>query len=472
MTTKLRFAPSPTGELHLGGARTAIFNWLFAQKMGGQFLLRIEDTDRKRSKSEFTDQILTSLKWLGIEPDEEPIYQSRQIEQHQKVAQQLLDSENAYPCFCTPDDLAAERQAAQKARLPSYRYSRKCREMSPSEIQKKKEQNIPFCVRLKVPQGTTSWNDGVFGQIRIENSQIDDFIIFRQDGTPTYMLAVVVDDMEMEITHIIRGEDHLTNTAKQIIIYQTLSEPIPEFTHLPLILGPDKKKLSKRHNAPSLSDFETKGFHPEAVLLYLGQLGWTAPNDEEIISLIRLLELFDVEHISKKGAVWDEKKLSWLARKHLSGLRDEEIRDWVIQLYPKLEDEEKDYLLKVICLMKGRVSTGKEFIDFSDYFFNDPEEFDQKSMKKRWTENSPQIVEEYLKVLENQKIPFLAENLENTLRQFAKEKNLSAGDIIHPLRIAITGAGVSPGMFEILEIMGKEKVSNRIKTSLEKIGKS
>ncbi len=469
---KLRFAPSPTGELHLGGARTAIFNWLLAQKMGGQFLLRIEDTDQKRSKPEYTDQILSSLKWLGIESDEEPVYQSKKINRHQALAVQLLEENSAFPCFCTPDELAAERKASQVARLPSYRYSGKCRNLSELEFLQNKEQNIPYCIRLKIPTGITSWKDGVYGDIQIENSQIDDFIILRMDGTPTYMLAVVSDDLEMGITHIIRGEDHLTNTAKQILIYTAIQAQIPEFTHLPLILGSDKKKLSKRHNAPSVSDFRQKNYHPEGVMLYLGQLGWTAPNDEEVFSLDRLIEIFDSEHISKKGAVWDEKKLTWLGRKHFGELGNGEIRDWMLQLFPQLQGIERDYLLNVIDIMKGRVSSGNEFMEYSSFFFNNPEDFDSKSLQKRWKENSHELVSEYLSLIESCNMPFTAESLEIALRNLADEKSVTPGEIIHPLRIAVTGTGISPGMFEILEIMGKEKICNRIKTSLDKIGKS
>ncbi|SVB14382.1 uncharacterized protein METZ01_LOCUS167236, partial [marine metagenome] len=308
---RVRFAPSPTGQLHLGGARTALFNWLFARSYKGQFLLRIEDTDKVRSRQEFVDQICESLIWIGCRWDEGLIFQSQRNELYESELQVLLKSGNAYRCFCDKEELANIRRKREQAGL-GYSYPGTCRTFNTNEIKVKLGNNTPNVIRIKIPEGETKFVDSIYGDISVNNNELDDFIVSRTDGSPTYNFTVVADDNDMRITHVIRGEDHISNTPKQIILYEALGYDIPQFAHLPMILGEDKKRLSKRHGATGVQEFRDKGFLNSALVNYLALLGWNPGTEQELFSLEELTRKFSIDRVHKKGAVWDNQKLEWI----------------------------------------------------------------------------------------------------------------------------------------------------------------
>ncbi len=471
MTTEVRtrFAPSPTGFLHVGGARTALFNWLFARKHGGKFLLRIEDTDRERSSEAMTRQIFEGLAWLGLTWEEEVVYQGRRAAIHREHAHQLVRNGHAYPCFCTKEELD-EKRARAAAEKRAYRYDGTCRRLSPQEVKHRMAAGIPFAIRFKVPEGTTQWVDGVHGLIAVHNREIDDFIILRSDGRPIYQLAVVVDDHYMGITHVIRGDDHISNTPKQILLYQAFGWPIPQFAHVPLILGPDKKRLSKRHGATSVDEYRQMGILPEALFNYLALLGWSPGDDREILSRDEILQLFSLEGISRNNAVFDEKKLLWMNGQYIRQSTAERLWTWVTELLVKRgvmsEGEavrQKAYLLQVIALLKNRVKRLTEFVDSAMYFYRDPETYDQKGLRKYL--KNPEIWEylaEWTRQLELLD-PFTEASVEQLLREFAEQKRISAAKLIHPVRLAISGQTVTPGLFELMLVLGKDVVLRRLK---------
>src|SRR5438270_9765688 len=308
---RLRFAPSPTGYLHVGGARTALFNWLYARKVGGQFLLRVEDTDKARSTDESTRAIFDGLSWLGLQWDEEVVYQGANLERHRADAERLLANGTAYRCFCTQAELA-ERRAAAEANKESFKYDRRCDRLDRAEIGRRVAAGMPYTVRFRVPEGTTSWVDLVHDEIEFPNKDIEDFIVLRTDGTPIYNLAVVSDDIAMAITLVMRGDDHISNTPKQILIYQALGAAIPQFAHLPMIHGADGKKLSKRHGATAVADYQHLGILPEAMLNFLALLGWSPGHDIEVMSMDDMVRLFSVDGLSRKAAIFDPQKLEWM----------------------------------------------------------------------------------------------------------------------------------------------------------------
>jgi glutamyl-tRNA synthetase len=318
---RLRFAPSPTGYLHVGGARTALINWLFVKKYGGQFLLRVEDTDRARSTEEKTRAIFEGLAWLGLLWDEAVVFQGANLPRHQADAQRLLDAGKAYPCFCTTEELEQQRHAAE-ARGEAFKYDRRCLNLSPDEVAQRVRDGVPFVVRFRMPEGETSWDDLVHGRITFPNKDIGegDFIILRSDGTPIYNLAVVSDDAAMGITLVLRGDDHISNTPKQIVLYEALGAPLPRFGHLPLIHGMDGKKLSKRHGATAVGDYQHQGILPQAMVNFLALLGWSPGNDIEIMSVPQMVDLFSTDGLSKKSAIFDTQKLAWMNGQHIAGM--------------------------------------------------------------------------------------------------------------------------------------------------------
>ena len=322
---RVRFAPSPTGFLHVGGARTALFNWLYARQTGGVFLLRIEDTDRARSSAQMTRAILDGLQWLGLEWDEGPLHQADGAERHRADVDRLLSGGAAYRCFCTPEELEARREAAGSREEEAFRYGRSCVALEPGASRRRAEAGESFSVRFLIPEGTTEWDDLVHGPTRFRNADIEDFVILRTDGTPTYNLAVVSDDVAMGITHVIRGDDHLSNTPKQILLYGALREPTPVFGHLPMILGADGKRLSKRHGATAVGEYAERGILPQALVNFLALLGWNPGDDREIMTLAELTVAFSLERINKKSAVFDPEKLEWMNSQHLSRLSGREL---------------------------------------------------------------------------------------------------------------------------------------------------
>ena len=462
---RVRFAPSPTGFLHIGGARTAVFNWLYAKHHGGQFLLRIEDTDVSRSDQKMVDAILNGLLWLGIEWGEPPVYQSARRDYYRDVCQTLLDTGKAYKCFCTQERLAALKS--------NYRYDGHCRNMSPAEIDKLENSGAPHVVRFKVTEGKTDFHDSVHGSLTFDNSEIEDFIILRSDGMPTYHLAVIADDKEMGISTVIRGDDHISNTPKQVMLYDALGWKVPEMAHVPLILGEDRKRLSKRHGATSVDEYRKTGYQPEAVFNFLALMGWSPGDDREILDKQELVDCFSLSGVSKSNAVFDEKKLLWLNGVYISKMKDSDIVESILPLLResgliKSDQVDVSYVEKVVALLKQKIRMINDFVSLGSYFFKDPEEFEPKAVQKHWKDTEQvagrlHALSEALVKLNR----FDEKSLENALRGLAEDLAIGAGKLIHPARLALTGYGVSPGIFELMEVLGRERVLTRLNKAVD-----
>ncbi len=468
MTVRVRFAPSPTGYLHVGGARTALFNWLFARKEKGTFILRIEDTDVARSSDEMVQGILDALMWLGLEWDEGPYYQSQRLEIYRDHAHRLLQEGKAYPCFCSPELLEQERKQSQAEGKP-YRYDRRCLKLSAEEKESKLKAGEPFAIRFLIPEnrGAIHFHDIVQGSLSFQADEIEDFVLLRSDGHPTYQLAVVVDDHDMGVTHVIRGADHISNTPKQILLYEAFGWPIPSFAHVPLILGPDKKRLSKRHGAVSVLQYREDGFLPEALLNHLILLGWYPPDGKEILTVDEMLARFQLEDINKANPVFDIKKLDWLNHEYLAHMDAHKIFTY---LKPFLDEagvlsraeSNLEHTLRCIDLLKTRMHRLTDFVRLGEAFFTDAYHFEMKAVKKRWKyEDVPTWLQE-LSIRFEKISEFTLESIEHTVRSYAEEKGIKPAHVIHAIRIALTGRSVGPGLFELMEVLGKNKVVERL----------
>ena len=456
-SVKVRFAPSPTGELHLGGARTALFNWLYAKKHQGSFFLRIEDTDKARSKDVFTGQILDSLKWLGLDWDEPLIYQSGRAERYKRYIKKLLDEGKAYRCFCSKSDLKNFKKDGYAF------YPGTCRNLTNEEIKTKLNQGKSFTIRIKLEEGHTEFNDLVYGAIKINNKELDDFIIARSDGSPTYNFTVVVDDYEMEISHVIRGDDHLSNTPKQLIIYKNLELKAPIFAHLPMILGSDKKRLSKRHGAPGVQSFKDKGYFPDSILNYLALLGWNPKNEKEVLDADELINLFSFDQVQKKGAAWDEKKLHWLSGQHVQNKNSQFLLDQIRLLDSDWgKNSDISTLINIINSLKPRAKSLHEFIAKSKHFFIAPDTYDEAERLKAWPDsNATEIVGQCSDILTSLDT-WSSEVLESEIKSFASKKSYGLGRVIMPLRLAVFGSLDGPALFDIISILGKTETLHRI----------
>lgn len=466
--TVVRFAPSPTGHLHVGGARTAIFNWLFARHEGGTFHLRIEDTDRARSSDEMTRAIFEGLTWLGIDWDGEPWIQSEHIEHHREECLRLEREGRAYWCWCTPDELAARRAEATDEGT-EYRYDRQCLRLSEAERSRRLATDAPRVLRFRVPEGVTTFYDIVHESTEFQNAEIDDFIILRSDGTPVYQVAVVVDDHDMGVTHVIRGDDHLSNTPKQILLYQAFGYDVPMFGHVPLILGADKKRLSKRHGATSVVEYQSQGFLPEAMFNFLVLLGWSPGNDLEIMTRDEMVEQFDATRLLKKSSVFDEEKLRWMNGMHIRLLPEDELLRRVHRHQPEWIGEVDDaWLVHVVRLMQERMVFLADVFEKGWYFFRDPDAYDEQVVAKQWkpgTAEHVRVLREAFAVCE-----FTEAELERVVREHAEREGVGAGKVIHPLRLALTGAGASPGLFEMMVVLGRETCLRRLDAALLALG--
>jgi glutamyl-tRNA synthetase len=464
----VRFAPSPTGYLHVGGARTAIFNWLYARSSEGRFLLRIEDTDRARSSDEMTREILDGLTWLGLDWDNEPVMQSTRVDRHREECLRLLAEGKAYWCYCTPEELEANRQASTEEGA-EYRYDRHCLRLTEQQRREREASEAAKVLRFKVPEGETNFYDIVHEGTTFQNCEIDDFILLRSDGTPVYMVAVVVDDHDMGITHVIRGDDHLSNTPKQILLYEAFGYEVPMFGHVPLILGEDKKRLSKRHGATSVGEYRDRGYLPEAVFNFLTLLGWSPGDDREVMSRFEMIQAFDVRRLLKKSSVFDEEKLRWMNGKHIRLLPGEELMERLRPHIPeKLRAVDDRYMLQVLELMKERMFMLDDVFENGMYFFEDPVSYDVDGMTKHWKQGAQGHVRAVLDALDTTE--FKAAPLEQLVRRIAEERGAGAGKVIHPLRLALTGGTSSPGLFEMMEVLGKDVCIRRIERMLEKAG--
>ena len=465
---RTRFAPSPTGYLHIGGARTALFNFLFARHHGGKFILRIEDTDRERSTPEAINAILDAMNWLGLDWDEGPFYQTKRYPLYQEKVQKLLSEGTAYPCVCTPEKLEAKRQLAQQEKRKSM-YDGTCR--PPEGVIPPLPQDKPYTIRFRSPRdGSTIVNDAVKGDVVFDNRELDDLIIARSDGTPTYNFCVVVDDIDMGITHIIRGDDHLANTPRQILLYQALGDTPPQFAHVPLILGLDKARLSKRHGATSVTAYRDMGYLPEAILNYLVRLGWSH-GDQELFSREELIEKFSLESVGKSAGVFNPEKFLWvnfhyLKTRPLSQLAEEIVPYIVAKGYRVPQD--KSWLERMIKTLQERSRTLVELVDSAHFYLTDDIAIDEKAAKKFLT---PEVSQPLSKLIERLSAldEFSEANIESAFSGVLEEFGLSMGKLAQPVRVALTGSTVSPGIHEVIAVLGKERTIRRLQSALERL---
>ncbi len=484
---RVRFAPSPTGYLHVGGARTALFNFLFARRYNGDFLLRIEDTDRSRYQERALTEIYQSLRWLGIEWDEGPekggrygpYIQSERIERYRTYAEQLVAEGKAYRCFCLPERLTKLRETQEKEKLP-LGYDRHCRALASDEAQAMIDKGSPGAIRFKIPQGRkVVFIDRIRGAIEYSSDVLDDFVLLKSDGFPTYHLANVVDDHCMEISHVLRGDEWIASTPRHILIYEALGWTPPEFAHMPVILSPDGGKLSKRKGAASVMDYKRAGFLPEALFNFLALLGWSPGEGDPREKMTReeLIAAFSLDHISPKGAVFDEKKLEWMNGKYLEERTSESLVPEVAELLKEKGAEEQvdgTYLSAVIGLLKGRSKHITDIALNGSYFFKDPDRYEEKAKKKYFTDEAAVSLENTAHALSGMN-EFTRSEIEkkyHDIVQAGLSAGLSAGisslgDLVHPTRLAISGISFGPGLFEMMEVLGKETVLRRMNKAIE-----
>jgi glutamyl-tRNA synthetase len=457
----VRFAPSPTGYLHIGGARTALFNWLYAKKNGGTFLLRIEDTDLERSKAEYIDQITDALGWLGFDWDDNVVLQSKNKSRHEEVVNQMVKAGTAYRCFLSKEELDALRKESEKKK-ELFRVPKTYRDYSLDQQQALIDEGKAFTVRLKIPDGITEFSDLVYGTIKVDNKELDDFIIARSDGSPTYNFVVAIDDSDMNISHIIRGDDHLANTPKQILVYKALGLAIPIFAHLPMILGVDKKRLSKRHAATNVQEYKEKGFTPTAIINYLSLLGWNPDSDQEIFNINELISAFNFNQVQKKPATFDEKKLLWVSGQQMARMETsaavKEIEsldsNWGI-------NQDNKYKNDVIALVKDRSKTLNDLIEISDVFFKETISYDQDMSRKILDDSAIQVVKDLHEAL-NIEDNWRKDALESIFDNLMTQHELGLGKLIKPVRFALTGLGYGPGIFDMMFLLGKDRCLNRL----------
>jgi glutamyl-tRNA synthetase len=476
---RVRFAPSPTGYLHVGGARTALFNWLFARRHGGVFVLRIEDTDTERSSDQMVAGILEGMRWLGLDWDEgpgtggphAPYFQTERFERHRAAADRLLASGLAYKCYCSPELLKDKREKAESAG-GAWKYDRACLGLSAEEQQSLEGSGGKPAIRFKVPAGKTSYTDHVRGRIEVDHDQLEDFVILRSNRVPIYHLSVVVDDIDMGITHVIRGDDHISNTPKHILLWQALGKTSPEFAHVPLILGTDKKKLSKRHGITSVTEYERLGYLPDAMVNFLSLLGWSPGEDRELMTRDELMAAFSLEGISGGAAVFDPEKLDWFNGQYLAKLSPVDLMRRVKPLFEtaglwtaELEGAgRQEWLQRVLRLVLPRVRRLPDFVEQAGPFLTLAVDYDPEAVRKHLTTADLALhVEALIAALEAETGPFDEAAIERVLRSVAETRGIKAAALIHAARIAATGKAVSPGIFEVLALLGKPLTLSRLR---------
>lgn len=465
---RVRFAPSPTGHLHIGAARTALYNWIFSRRHGGQFILRIEDTDMERSSQKMSQGILDGLKWMGIDWDEGPFFQSERINLYRDQVEQLIKKNFAYYCFCSPEDIEKRKPSSDRG-LKEWKYDRYCLNLSSEEKQFLRSKGKNPAIRFKVPDGEIHYIDLVHGPITVKNKNIEDFVLLRSDGVPTYHLSVVVDDIFMRITHIIRGDDHISNTPKQILLYRAFGKSPPKFGHHPLILGPDKKKLSKRHGVTSVMQFREEGFLPLALVNYLVQMSWV-PDEEKIFTREEIIDFFSFKKRIRGNPIFDINKLEWLNGKWISMLPAEELAKLLEEPFkrsglwdPDLMGERREWFFKLLDLLKERNRTLIDFIPRARPFLRDDYPIDPEGKEKYLSdERLPALLRKLVGDFEELE-DFSAQAVEKAVRECADKEDVKAGVFIHAVRMLVLGMPVSPGIFDILELIGKEKTIKRIK---------
>jgi glutamyl-tRNA synthetase len=535
---RLRFAPSPTGYLHVGGARTALFNWLYARRTGGVFVLRIEDTDVERSSAEMVTGILDGMRWIGLDWDEGPevggdhgpYFQSQRLARYRELAEQLVREGHGYYCYCGTDTRGAEAPRLQTSsewspgspdgwslgasapgspkapddgedegdtpRGESWTYDRRCSRLTPEEIAGREAAKLPRAIRFRVPPGETTFHDLVHGDITFDNAHIEDFVALRSDGHPTYHLSVVADDIDMAITHVVRGDDHISNTPKQVLLYRAFGKPLPAFAHVPLILGPDKRRLSKRHGATSVTEYSKQGFLPEAMMNFLALLGWSPGDDRELFTREELIAAFSLEGISSSNAVFNPEKLEWFSAQHIARMPaaglvrriEPLLREaglWPPTWSPgssfdspsdaalaqdKLDPGEGAWLARLVEVLRPRAKRLTDFVEKGRPFLVDEVEYDADAVKKHLS--SPEALAHLAAVRDTCAAvgEFSAAALEPAIRALAEARGVKAGVLIHPTRVAVVGRAESPGIFEVLELLGRERALARMGVALRNAG--
>jgi glutamyl-tRNA synthetase len=477
---RVRFAPSPTGYLHVGGARTALFNWLLARRHGGTFVLRIEDTDVARSSEDMVTGILDGLRWLGLTWDEgpevggphAPYFQSERLERYRVLAHELVRNGHAYFDYRTADETRALREQAEAGTVIPHALEHTSLTLSAEEVGRREAAGAPRAIRFRVPdEGVTSFHDAVHGEVRFENAQIEDFVLLRSDGYPTYHLSVVADDVDMAITDVIRGDDHISNTPKHVLIYNALGAAVPRFAHVPLILGTDKKRLSKRHGATSVTEYERQGFVPEAMVNFLALLGWSPGDDVELLTVEELTARFSLDGISGGNAVFNPEKLEWMNNQYIMRVSDDRlialVRPWLESAglwKAEYEGERRAWFCEVLGLLRPRAKRLGDFADGIRPFVTEVT-YDEQAVSKHLTAATQPAMRALCEVLTNVE-PFDAATLEPIVRAAAEQAGLKAGALIHAVRVALTGRTVSPGLFEVMALLGRDTVLQRMEEAV------
>ena len=471
---RLRFAPSPTGYLHVGGARTALFNWLYARRNGGTFILRIEDTDTERSSADMVEGILEGLTWLGLAWDEGPgiggahgpYFQSQRYDRHRAAAASLVAAGRAYYCYCSAERLREERERAE-ARGEAWQYDRRCLALTARHIAENEAAQLPRATRFRVPPGKTAFDDIVHGRIEFDGEHIEDFVIVRSDGHPVYHLSAVVDDIEMAITHVVRGDDHISNTPKHVLLFRALEAELPAFAHVPLILGSDKKRLSKRHGATSVMEYQRQGYLPDALVNFLALLGWSPGDDRELLSRQELIDAFTLEGITGSDAVFDVAKLDWVNGQYIARMPLEQLGDAVVPLLIEqglwpAGTPPTEWLLKVLTLLRPRAKRLTDFAEQARPFLVDTVEYEDAAINTHL--RVPALADHVGALVRalGEVMPFDEPHVEAAVRRTAEQQDIKAAPLIHATRVAVTGRTASPGLFEVLVLLGRERTLARL----------
>lgn len=469
---RTRIAPAPTGPCHVGIARTALFNYLFTRKHGGTFVMRLEDTDVARGRQEYEEDVYDSLRWLGLDWDEGPdiggdygpYRQSERKEIYQAALEKLLDANLAYPCFCTAEELEEERNRRLKLKLPP-RYSGRCAKLTREQQEAAKAEGKPYSIRFRMPEKRIAFDDMIRGRVEFDGAEMGDFVIVKPDGDFIFHLSNVVDDIEMKITHVIRGEDHVSNTPRHIALAEALGATPPTYGHIPLILNPDRSKMSKRKNPTSVSDYRQFGYLPEAMVNFLALIGWSSGTERELFSLSELVDAFSIEAVGRAGAIFDIEKLNWLNGYYIRALPLEELQE---KLQPYLPDADPDYLRQIIPLVQERLKRLDEAPGLTDFFFRDELEYDSALLvaKKHTAEESEAALSRVLATLSAIE-DFSVEPLENALRALVEELGWKTGHLFMTIRVAITGSTTTPPLFETMAVLGKQRCLARIRRAIE-----
>ena len=474
MSVRVRFAPSPTGYLHVGGARTALFNWLFARRHGGSFILRIEDTDTERSSAEMVTGILDGMGWLRLDWDEgpgiggphAPYFQSQRYDRHRAAAASLVAAGRAYYCYCSAERLREERERAE-ARGEAWQYDRRCLHLTPEEIAANEAARLPHAIRFKVPSGKTAFDDVVHGHIEFDAAHIEDFVIVRSDGHPIYHLSASVDDIDMAITHIVRGDDHISNTPKHVLLFRALGAQLPVFAHVPLILGADKQRLSKRHGATSVMEYERQGYLRDALVNFLALLGWSPGDDRELMSREELIEAFTLEGITGSNAIFDVAKLDWMNGQYIARMSTGQLAAAVIPLLVQQglwasSTPPSEWVMRLLELLRPRAKRLTDFVEQARPFLAETVEYEEDAVTKHL--GVPHLTDHVHALAHalREVMPFDEQHVEAAVRRTAEQQDIKAAPLIHATRVAVTGRTASPGIFEVLVLLGRERTLARL----------